>query len=45
VVGNQLRHLRRKLSTYEQACYRALGQIISHALEACCRTLTKTGWC
>jgi Xaa-Pro dipeptidase len=41
VVGNQLRHLRRKLTTYEQACYRALGQIISHALEACCRTLTQ----
>jgi Xaa-Pro dipeptidase len=39
VVGNQIRHLRRKLTTYEQACYRALGQIISHGLEACCRTL------
>jgi Xaa-Pro dipeptidase len=40
VIGNQIRHLRRKLSSYEQACYRALGQIISHALEACCRTVT-----
>ena len=40
VVGSQIRHLRRKLSVYEQACYRALGQIISHALEACCRTVT-----
>jgi Xaa-Pro aminopeptidase len=40
VVGNQIRHLRRQLTHYEQACYRALGQIISHALEACCRTVT-----
>jgi hypothetical protein len=40
VVGNQIRHLRRKFSTYEQACYRALGQIVSHALEACCRTMS-----
>jgi Xaa-Pro dipeptidase len=40
VVGNQIRHMRRKLTTYEQACYRALGQIISHALEASCRTIT-----
>jgi Xaa-Pro aminopeptidase len=39
VVANQLLHLRRKLTSYEQACYRALGQIISHALEACCRTV------
>jgi Xaa-Pro dipeptidase len=40
VVGNPLRHLRRKLTAYEQACHRALGQILSHALEACCRTLS-----
>jgi Xaa-Pro dipeptidase len=40
VIANQMRHLRRKLTSYEQACYRALGQIISHALEACCRTVT-----
>ncbi|MCC6421127.1 MAG: M24 family metallopeptidase [Gemmataceae bacterium] len=38
-VGDRLRQLRRKLTAYEQACYRALGQILSHALEACCRTL------
>src|SRR5206468_3940472 len=25
---------------YEQACYKALGMILSHALEACCRTMT-----
>jgi Xaa-Pro dipeptidase len=39
VVGNQIRHMRRKLTAYEQACHRAVGQILSHALEACCRTL------
>lgn len=40
VLGPQVRLLRRKVGTYEQACYRALGQIVSHALEACCRTLS-----
>ncbi len=40
VVTEQLRQLRRATTAYEQACYRALGQIISHALEATCRTLT-----
>jgi hypothetical protein len=40
VVANQICHLRRKLTAYEQACYRALGQIVSHALEASCRTIT-----
>jgi Xaa-Pro dipeptidase len=40
VVANQIRHLRRKMTAYEQACHRAVGQILSHALEACCRTLT-----
>jgi hypothetical protein len=39
-VGEQLRGLRRKLSIYEQACYRALGQLLAHALEATCRTMT-----
>ncbi len=39
VVGEQLAQLRRKLTPYEQACYRALGQIVSHALEASCRTM------
>jgi Xaa-Pro aminopeptidase len=38
-VGDRLRHLRRWLTSYEQACYRALGGIVSHALEATCRTL------
>ena len=31
--------MRRKLTAYEQACYRALGQILGHVLEASCRTL------
>jgi Xaa-Pro aminopeptidase len=39
-VGDRLRQLRRTLTPYEQACYRALGQIVSHALEAACRTMT-----
>ncbi len=39
VVANQIQHLRRKLTAYEQACLRALGQIVSHALEASCRTI------
>ena len=30
---------RRTLSDYERACYRALGQIMSHTLEATGRTL------
>jgi Xaa-Pro aminopeptidase len=38
-VGEELRRLRRLLTVYEQACYRALGLIVSHALEATCRTL------
>jgi hypothetical protein len=40
LVADRLRQLRRRLTPYEQACYRALGQIVSHALEASCRTLT-----
>jgi len=38
-LAEPLRQLRRTVSTYELACYRALGQIISHALEATCRNL------
>src|SRR5438132_8424182 len=33
-VGDELRRWRRTLSGYERACYLALGQILSHALEA-----------
>jgi Xaa-Pro aminopeptidase len=39
VVDDRLRALRRNLAVYEQACYRALGQIVTHALEATCRTM------
>jgi Xaa-Pro aminopeptidase len=40
VVGDRLRQLRRALSPYEQACFQAVGAVVSHALEATCRTLT-----
>ncbi len=39
-VGEQLRLLRLQHSPYEQACILALGQLLSHALEATCRTLS-----
>jgi Xaa-Pro aminopeptidase len=39
LVAESLRRLRRTMTPYEQACYRALGQIVSHAVEACCRTM------
>jgi len=38
-VADHLRLLRRTLTSYEQACLRALGLVLSHALEATCRTL------
>jgi Xaa-Pro aminopeptidase len=37
LVADRLALIRRKLSVYEQACLRALGEILSHALEATCR--------
>jgi Xaa-Pro aminopeptidase len=40
IVAEQLAKMRRKLTAYEQACYRALGQVVGHALEATCRTMT-----
>jgi Xaa-Pro aminopeptidase len=39
-LADKIRILRRKLSAYEQACLLALGQILSHAIEAACRTIT-----
>jgi Xaa-Pro aminopeptidase len=39
-VGPGLAVLRRSLTAYEQACYLALGPIVSHALEATCRAIT-----
>ncbi|HEV3446847.1 MAG TPA: M24 family metallopeptidase [Gemmataceae bacterium] len=39
VVADQLRGLRRLLTPYEQACFQVLGPLVSHALEATCRTM------
>src|SRR5262249_22679672 len=39
-VGDRIARLRWQTSAYEQACLRALGQIIVHALEATCRNLS-----
>jgi hypothetical protein len=38
-LAEPLRELRRSVSSYELACFRALGQTLSHALEATCRNL------
>ena len=40
-VGEALRRMRLTLSSYEVACFRALGQILAHALEATGRTLSR----
>jgi Xaa-Pro dipeptidase len=40
VVGDRLRLLRRALTPYEQACYQVLGPLVTHALEATCRTMS-----
>ena len=39
-VAAELQKIRRSLSDYEIACYRTLGQTLSHAIEATGRTLT-----
>jgi len=41
VVGARLQKMRLQLTDYERACYRALGQIVSHALEATGRTIAQ----
>lgn len=41
LIGDVLGQQRRKLSAYESACYRALGQVLGHALEATCRTMSQ----
>jgi Xaa-Pro aminopeptidase len=38
LVGDRLRLMRRAMTLYERACYRLLGQIVTHAVEATCRT-------
>jgi Xaa-Pro dipeptidase len=40
VIAEPLQKFRRLLSEYDRACYRALGQVVSHALEATGRTLS-----
>jgi Xaa-Pro aminopeptidase len=40
-LGGDLARLRRALSPYEIACYRALGETLSHALEATGRTVNR----
>jgi Xaa-Pro dipeptidase len=40
-VGELIRHMRYRLTPYEQACLRATGQIVAHALEATCRTCNR----
>jgi Xaa-Pro dipeptidase len=39
-AAEQVRALRRVLTDYQRACLLALGQIMAHALEATCRTMT-----
>src|SRR5262249_25249033 len=41
LVTEQLRQRRRALSLYERACFRSLGQLVAHALEATCRSLNQ----
>lgn len=41
VVADVLQKHRRLMTEYERACYRALGQVLSHALEATGRTLNQ----
>jgi Xaa-Pro dipeptidase len=40
LVAPQLEHARREMTDYQIACYRMLGQTLSHAIEATGRTLT-----
>jgi Xaa-Pro dipeptidase len=39
LVSAPLQRMRRVLTVYEQACLRTIGAIVSHALEATCRSL------
>jgi Xaa-Pro aminopeptidase len=41
LVAERLRRQRWQLTSYEQACLLALGQLLGHALEATCRTLVQ----
>jgi hypothetical protein len=39
-VGPTIRKARRVQTPYEQACYQVVGLLVSHALEATCRTMS-----
>ncbi len=39
VVADEMHRLRRSLTVYEQACLLTLGETLSHALEATCRSI------
>lgn len=39
VIADRLAVMRRTMTDYDKSCYRALGQIVSHAVEAAGRTL------
>jgi hypothetical protein len=39
LASQRLRQMRLSLTPYEQACHQALGGLVSHALEATCRTM------
>jgi Xaa-Pro aminopeptidase len=41
LAAESMQRLRRRLTVYEQACLRATGQIVAHALEATCRTFAR----
>src|SRR5262249_10694944 len=41
LVSDTLRQFRRQLTSYEQASLQAVGMLVSHAIEATCRTLEK----
>jgi Xaa-Pro aminopeptidase len=41
IVADPVRQLRRRLTTYEQACMTAVGNLVSHAIEATCRTMDR----
>jgi Xaa-Pro dipeptidase len=41
LIGDKLHRLRLTLTPYERACFLALGQLLAHAVEATCRTMTR----
>lgn len=41
IIGEEMRTFRRSLTLYEQACLQTVGGLVSHAVEATCRTMPK----